>query len=1047
MIDQLILYSIRNKYVVLSFVILAFLWGSYSVTRLPIDAIPDITNNQVLIITQNSNFSAYEMEKFVSAPIELAMANLPNLEEIRSVSRASLSNVTLIFKDEVDVYLARQMVFEKLLQLKNDMPPEFGNPTLAPISTGLGEIFQYTIKPDNLQDTTFSATEIRSLQDWVVRKRLLSAKGVADISSFGGFVKEYQAKVKPELLKATGVSMEELYEALAHGTNNTGGTYLEKEEVAYTIRGVGLAKSLEDIGDIVIKLNGKVPVTVDDVAEVSFGTSVRYGALTRNGEEAVGGIVMMRKGENATEVIKGLKEKIKEVQKALPKGLVISPFIDREEFVGRTIKTVVTNLVEGCLIVLLVLMLVLGDWRAALLSASVIPLSMLIAISLMNQFGVLGNLMSLGAIDFGMLVDSAIIVVEAVVLEMTLVMKEYGGSNLDYFEREEAVANASIRVKKSVVFGGLIILIVYIPIMSLTGIEGKMFSPMAITVAFAIFGALLLSLTYIPVMCVWFIRPHNHHDPLTRFADKFVDLLFKGYEPLLNTALRNKWTVVGISIGFMGIGIYCFSNIGGEFIPKIDEGDYNIEARLPVGTSLTQTIKISNKISTGLLEKYPDEIKNVVCKIGTSEIPTDPASFEVMDIIINPHSKEKWTKITHKEELTEEIAVYLDKFPGLTYSIMQPIENRFNDMLSGAKTDLVIKVFGDDLDILVTKGNQIANILRTVDGAKDIQVQKLGGFPQISVNYDRKRLQHYGISIGKINDILQSAFAGKKAGTIYEGERRYDLSVRLAPQYRSNLYQIKNLHIEDKNGNFIPLKEIAEIKVDKGPAEISRQNGERRINVGCNVRGRDIESLVNELSAKVDAEIQLPKGYNINYGGQFENLNRAKARLSVVVPLALLVIFALLYATFNSYKESLIIFSAVPLAAVGGIFSLMLRDMVFSISAGVGFIALFGVSVLNGIILIGEFKALEEKGIFNIYHKVKTGIKEKFRPILLTSMVAAFGFLPMAMSHGAGSEVQKPLATVVVGGLLSATLLTLVVLPIIYVLANNKKTEKFEIDE
>ncbi|MFQ3576834.1 MAG: efflux RND transporter permease subunit, partial [Cytophagales bacterium] len=682
----------------------------------------------------------------------------------------------------------------------------------------------------------------------------------------------------------------------------------------------------------------------------------------------------------------------------------------------------------------------------ALISASVIPLSMLIAISLLNQFGVLGNLMSLGAIDFGMLVDSAIIVVEAVVLEMTLVLKEYGSSNLDYFEREEAVTNASLKVKKSVVFGGLIILIVYIPIMSLTGIEGKMFSPMAITVAFAIFGALLLSLTYIPVMCVWFIRPHNHHDLLTKFADNFVGLLFRAYEPLLNVSLRNKWTVVAISVLFMGIGVFCFSNIGGEFIPKIDEGDYNIEARLPVGTSLSQTIKISNKISTKLLENYPNEIKNVVCKIGTSEIPTDPASFEVMDIIINPHPKDKWKRIKHKEELTENIATFLDQFPGLTYSIMQPIENRFNDMLSGAKTDLVIKIFGDDLDILVAKGNEIANILRTVEGAKDIQVQKLGGLPQISINYDRKRLQHYGISVGKINDVLQSAFAGKKAGTIYEGERRYDLSVRLAPQYRSNLSQIRNLHIEDKNGNFIPLKEIAEINIDKGPAEISRENGERRINVGANVRGRDIESLVNELNEKVKSKVKLPKGYTIDYGGQFENLNRAKARLSIVVPLALLVIFALLYATFNSYKESLIIFSAVPLAAVGGIFSLMLRDMVFSISAGVGFIALFGVSVLNGIILIGEFKALEEKGIFNIYHKVKMGIKEKFRPILLTSMVAAFGFLPMAMSHGAGSEVQKPLATVVVGGLLSATLLTLVVLPIIYVLANNKKTEKFELD-
>ena len=524
----------------------------------------------------------------------------------------------------------------------------------------------------------------------------------------------------------------------------------------------------------------------------------------------------------------------------------------------------VKNLVEGCLIVLLVLILILGDWKAAFLSASVIPLAMLIAVSLMNQFGVLGNLMILGAIDFGMLVDSAIIVVEAVILEMTLMLNEYGANSLDIFEREEAVTNAAIRVKKSVVFGGLIILIVYIPIMTLTSIEGKMFSPMALTVAFAIFGALLLSLTYIPVMCIWFITPHSHQNLLTKFADKLVDSLFKIYEPLLTISLRNKWLVVGISLVFMAIGIFCFKNLGGEFIPKIDEGDYNIEVRLPVGTSLSQSIKISNKISTRLLENFPNEKKNVVCKIGTSEIPTDPASFEVMDIIVNPTSKEKWKSVSTKEELTEKISQFLDEFPGLTYSIMQPIENRFNDMLSGAKTDLVIKVFGDDLDILLNEGNKIANILRSIDGAKDVQVQKIGGLPQISINYNRKRMQHYGISVSKINTILQSTFAGMKAGTIYEGERRFDLSLRLAPEYRSNLEQIKNLSIEDKNGKFVPLKEIAEIKIDKGPAEISRDNGERRINVGCNVRGRDIESLVKELDQKIKNQIKLPKGYHIS---------------------------------------------------------------------------------------------------------------------------------------------------------------------------------------
>lgn len=1044
MIDKLIIFSIRQKYVVGFFILLILGWGSYSVYKLPIDAIPDITNNQVLIITQNPNLSAYEIEKFVSSPIELAMANIPGLVEMRSVSRFSLSNVTLIFEDDMDVYKARQMVFERLLQLKNDMPPEFGNPTLAPISTGLGEIYQYVIKTEDLKDTSFSPMEIRTVQDWLVRKRLLSSPGIADISSFGGFVKEYQAKVKPELLKATGVTMDELFQALNNGTNNTGGTYIENEETALVVRGVGLAKNLEDIGDIVIKNNGNVPVTVDDVAEVSFGSSVRYGAMTRNGEEVVGGIILMRKGENATNVIKALKLKLKEVQKALPEGLEIAPFLDREEFVSRAIKTVVTNLVEGCIIVLLVLILILGDWRAALLSASVIPLSMLIAVSLMNQFGVLGNLMSLGAIDFGMLVDSAIIVVEAVVLELTLASKEYNSRFLSIFQKEEIITNAAIKVKKSVVYGGLIILIVYVPIMTLTGIEGKMFMPMAVTVSFAIFGALLLSLTYVPMMCTLFIKPHDHHGFLEGFADKLVNTLFTAYEPLLNLALRKKWWVIAISAVLLFLGLYSFSKIGGEFIPKIDEGDYSVEIRLPVGTSLTQSTRIAKKISVHLLEEYSAEVKNVVCKIGTSEIPTDPMPMEAMDLIIGLHPIKSWNKVHEKKELTEKIAEILDQYPGITYSIMQPIENRFNDMLSGAKTDIVVKVFGDDLDILISKGNQIANILQRVQGAKDVQVQKLGGLPQISIVYDRKRMQYFGISITQVNDVLQTAFAGKKAGTIYDGEKRYDLSVRLASEDRKSIDDIRNLSVVDKDGNVIPLKEIASISVEKGPAEISRENGERRINIGCNVRGRDVESLVNEAKGLIENEVKLSTGYRIDYGGQFENLTRAKGRLSIVLPIALLVIFGLLYATFGTIKDSVIIFSAVPLAAVGGIFSLLLRGMVFSISAGVGFIALFGVAVLNGILLIGHFKLLEEQGVYNIYHKVKLGIKEKFRPILLTSAVAAFGFLPMALSHGAGAEVQKPLATVVVGGLLSATILTLVVLPIIYVLANSKKQDTFE---
>lgn len=1038
MIDKLIEFSVKNKLFIGIITGILSVYGIYSISRLPIDAVPDITNNQVQIITQNPNLAPYEIEKFLTSPIELAMANVPGLIEIRSISKFGLSSVTLIFKDEVDVYKARQMVLERLKELEKDIPEEMGRPSLAPVSTGLGEVYQYVVRPKNPDDTTYSLSDLRTIQDWLIRKKLLGTEGVADISSFGGHVKEYQAKVKPNLLRTTNVTMEELFEALKKGNGNTGGAYLEKDGIAYVIRGIGLAQSLADIGQIIIKQNNGVPVYVKDVAEVEYGSSVRYGAMTMDGRgEVVGAIVLMRKGENASRVVNNIKERIKEIEEMLPSDLMIEPFIDREVLVSRAIKTVTKNLLEAFFIVVAVVLLFLGDWRASLLVASVIPLSLFFMIICMNYFGVGGNLMSLGAIDFGLTVDPAIIVVESVVVALALGMSKYG-----YIQKQETkdliVIDATLDIKRSVVFGGLIILIVYFPIMTLSGIEGKMFTPMALAVSFAIFGAIVFALTYVPMMSALVLKPHDHeHKTL---SDKFVDLLYKGYLPILKWAFKNKNTVIFAAFTLLVTAFFLFGKLGGEFIPKLDEGDYNIEIRNPVGTSLTQSKAFATKIENDLKNSFPTEIKHIVAKIGTSEIPTDPMPLEAIDMIITLHDKESWQMFKEKSDLTEAISSKLDQYPGIVFSIMQPIENRFNDMLSGAKTDVVIKVYGDDLDQLNILGNKIASIVRGLEGAADVQVQKLGGLPQIMVKYDRRLLSYYGIRVADLNELIQTGFAGSKAGTIYEGEKRFDLSVRLASEDRNGMEDLLNLQIATQDGKLIPLREICDIKIEKGAAEISRENGQRKLNVGFNVRGRDVESIVSEAQVLISKNVVLPAGYTLDYGGAFENLIRAKERLSIVLPISLLVIFCLLFATFGTIGDSILVYSGIPLSAVGGVIALWARDMSFSISAGIGFISLFGIAVLNGILLIGHFKTLLTHHEFEtIYDRVETGIRERFRQVLMTSATAALGFFPMAFSHGAGAEIQKPLATVVIGGLITATILTLVVLPILYIVFNTKK--------
>lgn len=1032
MIDSIIEFSTRNRLTILIFVGILIVWGSYSLSKLPIDAIPDITNKQVTIITLCPNLGPVEVEQFVTSPIEIEMSNIKGLDQIRSISKFGLSSLTLVFVDEVDLYWARQQVFERLSTVQENLPVNAGKPQLAPITTGIGEIYQYVVKPKDPNDNSFSLMEIRTIQDWVIRKNLLGSPGVADISSFGGYKKEYHARIKPEQLLAFNVTVEELFSALENGNNNTGGAYIEKDKKAYIIRGVGLAVNIEDIKNTFIKVNNGVPVLVKDVAEVALGSSTRYGAMTMDGKgEVVGAVVLLQMGENASGVIKSLEKRFAEIQKLLPAGLEIKPFINREKLVSRTIKTVTKNLIEGAIVVLFVLFIFLGDIRASLIAASVIPFSMFFTFGMMNAFGVIGNLMSLGALDFGLIVDGSVIVVEGITLILAHKMSK-SQTVLSYADRQEVVISGMKDIKESVFFGSLIILIVYTPILFLAGVEGKMFRPMAMTVSFAISGALILSFTYVPMISAWFISKPHHEGG---FSDRLVNFLHdKVYAPVFHKALRIKGTVVLVLLATLVLAGYTFTFIGGEFIPRLDEGDIQIETRLPVGTSLSQSIETSLQIEKVLLEKFPDEIDHVVGKIGTSEIPVDPVPMESTDILISVKDKSEWKKAHSKQELIELIMKEYEEFPGLMASVQQPIEARFNDLLSGAKTDVVFKLYGTDLDEMTKIGKEMMVLLNSINGAKDVQMQLVGGLPQVKIVYNRKDIALYGITVQQINDVIQTAFAGRSTGIIYEGDRRYDMVVRLETKERNKVETIENLQIKDYKGNLIPLKSLASITLDLGPSEIRHINKMRCLQIGSNVRGRDMESMVKEAQAKIAKQISLPYGYILESGGQFENLKKAKERLQIVVPIALLVIFALLYASFRTFKESILIFSAVPMSAVGGIFALYITGINFSISAGVGFICLFGIAVLNGIMLVSHFKLLEKGGFLNLHKTVIQGVKDKFRPVLMTSAVAALGFLPMAMASGSGAEVQKPLATVVIGGLIVSTLLTLIVLPVLYVL-------------
>lgn len=1036
MLNRIIHFSIKHKLLIGIMTIALIFWGIWSAGKLAVDAVPDITNNQVQIITLTPTLAAQETEQLVTYPIEQSLANLPDLEEMRSISRFGLSVITVVFHDDIDIYFARQLINEKLKEAEEKIPKGIGTPELAPVSTGLGEIYQYVIHPKKGAESKYTAMDLRTMQDWIVARQLYGTAGVAEVNSFGGLLKQYEVAVNPYRLKAMNVTIAEIFSALEKNNENTGGAYIDKKPNAYFIRGIGLLASMDDIKNIVIKKVNNIPVLIRDVAEVQLGNAVRYGSVTFNGEkEVVGGIVMMLKGANSAAVVERVKAKMEIIRKAIPDDVEIESYVDRTSLVNRAVGTVKTNLIEGALIVLLVLVLFLGNLRAGLIVASAIPLSMLFALGMMNVFGVSANLMSLGAIDFGLIVDGAVIIVEATL--HFLVVKHVAGK-LTQQQMDDAVESSAKKMMSSAAFGQIIILIVYLPILSLQGIEGKMFRPMAQTVGFAILGALILSLTYIPMMSALFLSKKTTHKK--NISDKLMDFFQRGYSPLIRWAIKMKYAVVTGAVALLAIALVIFSRMGGEFIPQLQEGDYAFHCILPQGTSLTQSVETSMQASR-IIKSFP-EVQMVVGKTGSAEVPTDPMPPEATDLIITLKPKSEWSTTDDYNELAAMMMKKLEVIPGVFFEASQPIQMRFNELMTGVRQDVAIKIFGENIDTLAALAPKVAAIVQSVKGSTDPQVERTTGLPQITIQYDRAKIAGYGLNIEDINHTISTAFAGEAAGVVFENERKFDLVVRLDSANRTSIDDVSNLYVATPDGNQVPLSQVATVSFKEGPAQISREDGKRRIVVGFNVKDRDVASVVKEIQEKLNSAKILPTAYYYTYGGTFENLQEASARLQIAVPVALALIFLLLYLAFGSMKEALLIFTAIPMSAIGGVFALLSRGMPFSISAGVGFIALFGVAVLNGIVLISTFNQLEKDGIKDIIQRVLEGTKIRLRPVLMTATVASLGFIPMALSTGAGAEVQKPLATVVIGGLITATFLTLVVLPLLYIIFSTKRKRK-----
>jgi len=1037
MLEKIIDFSIRNKLIIILFTLTMAAFGIYAILHIPVGAVPDITNNQVQVITTSGNLSTQEIEQFITAPVELEMANLPGVVEIRSISKFGLSVVTIVFKDQIGTYLPRQLIAEKIKAASANIPEGFGTPAMGPITTGLGEIYQYILDVKPGYEGKYSAMELRTIQDWIVRRQLSGINGVVEVNSWGGYLKQYEVAIDPSKMSNMDVTLMEVFDALEANNSISGGAYIEKTNQSYFIRGDGQVKSLEDIENIVVKNKSGIPILVKEMATVQFGYANRFGAITANGKgETVLGQVMMLKDANSKLVINEVKNRVALIQKTLPEGIFINPILERSELISRTSFTVVENLVLGCLIVILIVIILLGNVRSALVIASMIPLALLFTISMMYIFGIDANLMSLGALDFGIIIDGAVIIVEFIAIRITSGKAAYNRMAGD--ERQALIDKITFkgasRMMSSAIFGQVIILIVFIPILSLSGVEGKMFRPMALSFSFAIVGAMILGLTWLPVAASLFLKPEK--EKKWSLAKWIMNLAYRSYTPAMRWSCNHKRIVLGSALASLVLTAFLFSRMGGEFVPTLDEGDFVIQPVLKTGTSLSKTVEMTTRMENILKTTFP-EVAQIVCRIGAAEVPTDPMSMEEIDMIIKLKPRDEWVSAKSKEELAEKFKKALSIIPGVEYEFTQPIQMRFNELITGVRADIAVKIFGEDLDYLNKKAAEIKSLIAEVPGAADIILEKTAGLPQMNVKYNRSKIAFYGLDIRMLNRYLSMAFGGETTGIVFEGEKRFDMVVRFQKQSRKDIDNIRNLQVPLHDGNQVPLSELAEITFTEGPAKISRDNTHRRVVVSVNVRNRDLQSVVKDIQAKIDKNITLAPGNYITYGGQFENLQNATNRLMYAVPVALLLIFIFLHFAFKSFKDAFMIFTAVPLATVGGVLFLWMRGMPFSVSAGIGFIALFGIAVLNGIVLIEHLKELQHGGMKDMRELILKGTKARLRPVMLTAAAAALGFLPMAISSGAGAEVQRPLATVVIGGLFTSTLLTMIALPLLFEIFNN----------
>lgn len=1030
LLGWIVRWSLRNRPIVIVAVVFFTLLGVRSAVNLPIDAVPDITNVQVQVITAAPALSPVEVEQYVSVPVERALAGIPRSTEVRSISKYGLSVVTVVFREDTDIYFARQLINERMREAQEAVPGQYGKPEMGPITTGLGEVYQFIIRNDRM-----TLMQIEELLDWQIAPQLRTVPGIVEVNSFGGEDKQYQVILDPKRLQASGISVAQVVEALEKSNANAGGGYIEHDREHFVIGTDGLVKNLDDLKRVVIGATPQgIPITVATVGDVQFGPRLRRGAATKDGKGEVAlGVTLMLMGENSRTVTEGVKSKLAAIQPSLPEGTKIEPFYDRSSLVNRTTKTIGKNLLEGALLVILVLFVLLGDFRAGIVVATIIPLSLLFAVVVMNATGLSGNLMSLGAIDFGLIVDGAVIIVENAVRRLSDFQRDKKRAP-NAAERLHIVEEATMEVRSASVFGEAIIAIVYVPILALIGIEGKLFRPMAITVLLALAGAFLLSLTLVPVLTSYFVRPKaGAHDTwLLRQAHRL-------FAPMLGQALRRRWVTVGAGVVVLAGAIGLFTQIGAEFVPQLDEGDLLVEARRLPGVSLSESVQTSLRVEKALLE-IP-EVDHVVSRTGAPEVATDPMGLEQSDIYIGLKDRESWRPGISKEDLAKDISTRLERLvPEVAGAISQPIQMRTNELIAGVRSDVAVLIYGRDLDELTRLGDKVADVIRGISGAVDVRVEQVAGLRYLRVAPERGKLARYGLSVSDINQITETMAVGHSTGEVLEGERRFGIVVKTQHGFNGELDPLASLPLKSVSGQVVPLGDVADLSFQRGPAQVSRQNQSRRLTVEFNVRGRDLLSVVREAQARVAKEVPPPTSYRMDWGGQFEHYEAAKGRLMVVVPAAFFLILFLLWLAFRSVRTALLIFLNVPFAIVGGVFALFVCGIPFSISAGVGFIALFGVAVLNGLVLVSFSRHLEERGVSHV-DAIRQAAEMRLRPVLMTALVAALGFLPMAISTAPGSEVQRPLATVVIGGIISATLLTMLLLPVVYAFFGGAKEE------